>query len=190
MKRLISILLAFVLLLTAILPVQAKEVLPIIFVTGIGQTWTHILNTDGSFRSNDPNDKKTYNYFWDDDDPIDYNLLYPDTNGLKTPKAMAASVTVVTQLLLSALLDCDLVSKRAVQTVLTAVLICFGNEFPALVLLFAGAAALGAAFPVHPKFPGLPVLQKFSAFVLLLVCGGFSGMLLGHLFHDVIQSLL
>jgi len=75
-------------------------------------------------------------------------------------------------------------------TVLTAVLICFGNEFPALVLLFAGAAALGAAFPVHPKFPGLPVLQKFSAFVLLLVCGGFSGMLLGHLFHDVIQSLL
>ena len=122
MKRLISILLAFVLLLTAILPVQAKEVLPIIFVTGIGQTWTHILNTDGSFRSNDPNDKKTYNYFWDDDDPIDYNLLYPDTNGLKTPKAMAASVTVVTQLLLSALLDCDLVSKRAVQTVLTAVL--------------------------------------------------------------------
>ena len=77
-----------------------------------------------------------------------------------------------------------------IYTVLTAVLIHFGNEFPALVLLFAGASALGAAFPVRPDSPRLPVLKKFSAFVLILVFGGCSGMLLGHLIYDLIQSFL
>ncbi len=74
-----------------------------------------------------------------------------------------------------------------VYVLLTTVLMSFGNTFAALVELFAGASALGAVFPIHPLHSELRVLQKFAAFVLLLVIGGYSGIITAGLLNRIIR---
>ena len=134
MKKIIAILLALSMTLALWIPASAASAdgtepvvsadceYPIIFVTGIGQTWTHILNPDGSYKANDVKHMRDHNWFNKFEDPIDYNLFYADSNGLKQPGVMAALLRIVGQLFASALLDRNLVSVADVQTVLEAVM--------------------------------------------------------------------
>jgi hypothetical protein len=64
------------------------------------------------------------------------------------------------------------------------------NENLSYMILMMGAAVLGAFFPIDPEHPGVPALQKISAFTLVLLCGGFCGFLLGRFFHYLIHSYM
>ena len=134
MKKALAFLLTVSMLLGLMLPAYAassgkgqasaktKCDYPIIFVTGIGQTWTHLVNEDGSYKGNGYKNLREHNWFHNDEDPIDYNLFYPDSNGLKEPGVMAALVRVFGQMVASALLDHNFVSGDDLQKVIEAVM--------------------------------------------------------------------
>ena len=120
MKKFISVLLVLSMLLATLIPVSAQDAFeapeidtgsaekidceyPIIFVTGIGQTWTHLVNEDGSYKL----DK--------DGDPIEYNLFYADAKGLLKPKALLGTLALVGEILASAILDINLVRQKDVE---------------------------------------------------------------------------
>ena len=144
MKKGISLLLVISLIFATVLPVCAKAEpaapeaaavqtladvqaaidceYPIIFVTGIGQTWTHLVDENGNYKSNLKSDLWNYNWFHGDEDPIDYNLFYPDSNGLKNPKALFALLRVAGQFGLSLVLKRNLISQKDVGTVFSAIM--------------------------------------------------------------------
>ena len=134
MKRILAIVLTVSMLCGLLLPVYASSAdgtqtaekiacdCPIIFVTGIGQTWTHLMNEDGTYKGNSFKNLREHNWLHNDEDPIDYNLFYADSNGLRQPGVMAALLRVIGQLLASAFFDRNFVSGDDLQTVLEAVM--------------------------------------------------------------------
>ena len=131
MKKCISVLLAVCMLLATAAPVWAKDVspapqsaaatsgdgssaipceYPIIFVTGIGQTWTHLVNEDGSYKT----DK--------DGDLIEYNLFYPEPAALLQPKALFAVLRVLAQFIASAAFDHNFIAKKDVEIIFAALM--------------------------------------------------------------------
>ncbi|MBQ6707577.1 MAG: hypothetical protein IJM97_01355 [Clostridia bacterium] len=132
MKKVISIFLALALMMVSIVPAFAAEEsdiivatdinevadtvdceYPIIFVTGIGQTWTHILNEDGSFKTKE-NGKL-----------VEYNLFYADIDALLTsPIHMLRALKVVGQLLSTIILDKNFVDSDDVGSLVAKVLRC------------------------------------------------------------------
>ena len=123
MKRWISVLLTVALLLVSAVPVFAAEPAaqaapaqsipceyPIIFVTGIGQTWTHLVNEDGSYKTEK------------DGDIIEYNLFYVEPAALLQPKAFFATLRVLAQFIGSAVLDRNFVSSEDVGIVFSALI--------------------------------------------------------------------
>lgn len=132
MKKIISILLALTLIVGSIVPVFAKEdstvvvatdvqsvadavgcEYPIVFVTGIGQSWTHLVNEDGSYKTND------------DGGIIEYNLLYADLDALlSSPVHLFRALKVVAQLVATIILDKNFVDSDDVGAVIARVLRC------------------------------------------------------------------
>ena len=117
MKKLISVLLAAAMLLATVIPVFAADLpvsaaceYPIVFVTGIGQTWTHLVNEDGSYKT----DK--------DGDLIEYNLFYVEPSALLKGKALGATIRVALQFIASAAFDHNFISKKDVEPVFSALM--------------------------------------------------------------------
>ena len=143
MKKVISLLLAVSLMVGAVIPVCAKPKTapavtaastlddvraavtceyPIIFVTGIGQTWSHLVDENGNYKANSKSDLWNYNLFDREEDPIDYNLFYPDSNAFKDPKVLFATFKLVGEIALTLTLGRNFVSKKDVSTIFTGVL--------------------------------------------------------------------
>lgn len=130
MKKFVSVLLALSMLVAALVPVSAKESVaapqsasaaqedlsgtapeyPIIFVTGIGQTWTHLVNEDGSYKT----DRKG--------NPIEYNLFYVDIKGLLKPKAFFATLRFVGEFVGSMVIGRNLVRAEDVEALFEGLL--------------------------------------------------------------------
>ena len=83
---------------------------PIIFVTGIGQTWTHLVNEDGSYKT----DKNG--------EIIEYNLFYVEPAALLQPKALFATLRVLAQFIASAAFDHNFISQKDVEIVFSALM--------------------------------------------------------------------
>ena len=144
MKKVISLLLVFSMMLALVIPASAKspadapEALvaesladvqaaidceyPIIFVTGIGQTWSHLVDENGNYKANSKSDLLNYNLFDREEDPIDYNLFYPDSNAFKDPKVLFATVKLVGEILLTLMIKRNCISKKDVSTIFSGVL--------------------------------------------------------------------
>ena len=144
MKKVISLLLAVSLMIGAVLPVCAKSETalpeitgaaapdeiraavkceyPIIFVTGIGQTWSHLVDENGNYKANSKSDLWNYNLFDREEDPIDYNLFYPDSNAFKDPKVLFATVRILGQVAMTLVLKRNFISQKDVGTVFSGVL--------------------------------------------------------------------
>ena len=126
MKRIIACLLTIALLIGMCLPVCAKAPMqtpvltaaesaavealaqgdyPVVFVTGIGQVRYYLTDEDGNIRK----DK--------DGKDIRYNLLYADTDAFKQPKMILATLRAATELILSAALRKNVVSKDNLETI-------------------------------------------------------------------------
>ena len=123
MKKILSCLLVLALLATTAIPALAagtadppqtqEPILPIVFVTGIGQLWSHLVDENGNYITETNGDGE--------EEPIEYNLFYPEPAALKQPKVASALARVALQtLVLSPILDRNLVSEKSVKTVLTA----------------------------------------------------------------------
>ena len=144
MKKVISLLLVVSLMFAAVIPVSAKKnsaapevtaasslasaqeaiecEYPIIFVTGIGQTWSHLVDENGNYKANSKSDIWNFNWFDREEDPIDYNLFYPDSNAFKNPKVLFATLRVVGQIVLTLTLKRNFISQKDVGTIFTGVL--------------------------------------------------------------------
>lgn len=144
MKKVISMLLVVSLLFGAVIPVCAESKTsapqvaaastlddvqaaidceyPIIFVTGIGQTWSHLVDENGNYKANSKSDLWNYNLFDREEDPIDYNLFYPDSNAFKDPKVLFATLRLVGEVLLTLTFKHNFVSKKDVSTIFSGVL--------------------------------------------------------------------
>lgn len=130
MKRFLSVLLALSMLVATLIPVSAKapaaepqvEVVapedisgaaleyPIIFVTGIGQTWTHLVNEDGSYKTDSKGNV------------IEYNLFYVDIKGLLKPKAFFATLRFLGEFVGSMVIGRNLVRAEDVETLFAGLL--------------------------------------------------------------------
>ena len=143
MKKVISLILAVLLAIGTVVPVCAKPKAapavttaksmrdvraavtceyPIIFVTGIGQTWSHLVDEDGNYKANSKSDIWNYNLFDREEDPIDYNLFYPDSNAFKNPKVLLATFKLLGEVVLTLTLGRNFVSKKDVSTIFSGVL--------------------------------------------------------------------
>ena len=123
MKKILSCLLVLALLATTAIPALAagtadppqtqEPILPIVFVTGIGQLWSHLLDENGNYVT-ETNSKG-------EEEPIEYNLFYPELSVLKQPKiALATANFALRTLILSPILNRDLVPEKSLKTVLSA----------------------------------------------------------------------
>ncbi|MBQ7541701.1 MAG: hypothetical protein IJT44_05355 [Clostridia bacterium] len=92
-----------------------------IFVTGIGQTWTHLLDENGEQRVNRKSDRKHYNLFYDEDDLVEYNIFYLDSSTLREPRNALAALRILGQTLRSVLTQHNCVQKRDLKTIVRAV---------------------------------------------------------------------
>ncbi len=126
MKKFVSLLLVFAMLLAVAVPAFAGtdgvdvttgtledldkitgSEYPIVFVTGIGQTWTHLVNEDGSYKTDA------------DGDIIEYNLIYPDFNlVLGDMGSILNLLLLVGEILGTIVLDTNLVKKDHVSALL------------------------------------------------------------------------
>ena len=144
MKKVISLLLAVTLMFGTVIPVCAKRKssapavttaqsmkdvraavtaeYPIIFVTGIGQTWSHLVDKNGNYKANSKSDLWNYNLFDREEDPIDYNLFYPDSNAFKNPKVLFATFRLLGQVMLTLVLKRNFISQKDVATIFSGVL--------------------------------------------------------------------
>lgn len=126
MKKIISVILCLTMFLTLAVPAFAEknepsasavpflqtennaEQYPIVFVTGIGQTWSYIKNEDGT-----PKETRA------DGSPGYYNLFYADADGLmNSPEAVKAMAKVVFQLLFSFAFDHNFVKTEDAETII------------------------------------------------------------------------
>lgn len=130
MKKLISLVLVVAMLLTTMIPVFAKTDVveetvvtaagaqkveyPIIFVTGIGQTWTHLVNEDGSYKLENPKDPNS--------SPIEYNLFYAEPSALLKPKTLVHLVKLVGQVVGTLVVGVNMVQKKDAGAVIAALL--------------------------------------------------------------------
>lgn len=130
MKKIVSILLVLSMLVATLIPVSAQapavepqiEVIaqgdlsdnaveyPIVFVTGIGQTWTHLVNEDGSYKTDSKGNV------------IEYNLFYVDIKGLFQPKAFFATLRFLGEFVGSMILDRNLVRAADVEALFEGLL--------------------------------------------------------------------
>ncbi len=144
MKKVISLLLVVCLAFGAVMPVSAKQKTsapavttaktmrdvraavtceyPIIFVTGIGQTWSHLVDENGNYKANSKSDLWNYNLFDREEDPIDYNLFYPDSNAFKDPKVLFATLRLAGEIVLTLVLKHNFISKKDVSTLFSGLL--------------------------------------------------------------------
>ena len=144
MKKVISLLLVVCLAFGAAIPVCAKSKTsapavttattrnsiraaikceyPIIFVTGIGQTWSHLVDENGNYKANSKSDILNYNLFDREEDPIDYNLFYPDSNAFKNPTVLLATLGILGEVVLTLALKHNFVSKKDISTVFSGLL--------------------------------------------------------------------
>ncbi len=131
MKKLISVLLVTALLMVSVIPAfAAKETevivadaenltetvdceYPIIFVTGIGQTWTHLVNPDGTYKLDE------------EGNIIEYNLFYADFDGLlSSPRHLMRILKVLGELLATIVLDKNFVKSEDVGAIAAKLLRC------------------------------------------------------------------
>ncbi|MGN0634796.1 MAG: hypothetical protein ACI4I5_01100 [Acutalibacteraceae bacterium] len=131
MKKIVSVLLVLSMLVALLIPVSAEAETsatqvsaiariedtlepsceyPIIFVTGIGQTWTHLVKKDGSYKKDIKGE------------PIEYNLFYVDIKGLFQPKAFFATLRFLGEFVGSMILDRNLVRAEDVEALFTGLL--------------------------------------------------------------------
>ena len=131
MKKIVSILLVLSMLAALLIPVSAKAETsaasvsvvaqdeetvepsceyPIVFVTGIGQTWTHLVNEDGSYKTDSKGNV------------IEYNLFYVDIKGLFQPKAFFATLRFLGEFVGSMILDRNLVRAADVEALFEGLL--------------------------------------------------------------------
>lgn len=144
MKKIISLLLVVTLAFGAAIPVCAKSgsaapavttagtpdglraavtcEYPIIFVTGIGQTWSHLVDENGNYKANSKSDLWNYNLFDREEDPIDYNLFYPDSNAFKNPKVLFATFRLLGEIVLTLTIKRNCISKKDVSTIFSGVM--------------------------------------------------------------------
>ena len=89
--------------------------LPIVFVTGIGQTWTHLVDENGSFKTEKNKDGET--------EEILYNLFYADLQALRQPRSILNIAALALQLLATVCLNRNMLSadslKRLTSTILS-----------------------------------------------------------------------
>ena len=122
MKKLLSCILIAVLLITTAIPAfaaraddpaaeEANAALPpqIVFVSGIGQLWSHLLDGNGNYKTKKNKDGEVK--------PIEYNLFYTDWSAFRQPKNAIAFVRAVLELfILSPMLDRNMMSKDVCDT--------------------------------------------------------------------------
>ena len=92
-----------------------SSALPVVFVTGIGQTWTHLVDENGNYKTETNKKGETK--------PILYNLFYADTQALKQPRSIVNITALAVQLLATVFLNRNMLSeyslKRLVSTILS-----------------------------------------------------------------------
>ena len=123
MKKLLSCILIAVLLATTAIPAFAAAQtdepavenestdLPtqIVFVNGIGQLWSHLIDENGNYKTRKNKEGEI--------ETIEYNLFYTDWSAFKQPKnALALARAALELFVLSPLLDRNMMSERVCNT--------------------------------------------------------------------------
>ncbi|MBQ7545861.1 MAG: hypothetical protein IJT41_02705 [Clostridia bacterium] len=122
MKKILSCILIAVLLATTAIPAFAAQInepaaesestdlpIQIVFVNGIGQLWSHLIDENGNYKT--AKDKNS------EIKMIEYNLFYTDWSAFKQPRNTLALARAVLELfVLSPLLDRNMISKRVWNT--------------------------------------------------------------------------
>ena len=115
MKKILALLLTVALVCGLCVPAgaaSAESALPIVFLTGIGQTWSHLVDENGEYKTETDKDGDT--------DFIEYNLFYLDKESLKEPASIANIGVLVSQLMKTLLLNRNKFTKSSLKKLASA----------------------------------------------------------------------
>lgn len=114
MKKILALILTAALVWGLCIPASAADQdLPIVFVTGIGQTWSHLVDENGEYKTEINKNGKV--------DIIEYNLFYPDVEALKQPRSVFNIAMLSIELLSGIALNHNMVSKKHVGNLVSTI---------------------------------------------------------------------